>query len=148
MASKHENLPARKKTRKTPTSAAPVTHATWVQLREISWVHYGKSCTIVTTIRLGRRIYDNLRKAIEYIVAIHIPIAGLALLPLLLGLPLMLTPIHIAFLEKIIDPACSMVFEAETEEAEFMRRAHLLLIGDSTFQNRTAASYWPDRRAE
>ena len=53
--------------------------------------------SIVKTIRLGRRIYDNLRKAIEYIVAVHIPIAGLALLPLLLGMPLMLTPIHIAF---------------------------------------------------
>ena len=78
--------------------------------------------SIVKTIRLGRRIYDNLRKAIEYIVAVHIPIAGLALLPLLLGLPLMLTPIHIAFLEMIIDPACSMVFEAEGEEADVMRR--------------------------
>ena len=78
--------------------------------------------SIVTTIRLGRRIYDNLRKAIEYIVAVHIPIAGLALLPLLLGLPLMLTPIHIAFLEMIIDPACSMVFEAEAEEDDVMRR--------------------------
>jgi P-type Ca2+ transporter type 2C len=78
--------------------------------------------SIVTTIRLGRRIYDNLRKAIEYIVAVHIPIAGLAVLPLLLGLPLMLTPIHIAFLEMIIDPACSMVFEAEREEEDVMRR--------------------------
>ena len=78
--------------------------------------------SIVKTIRLGRRIYDNLRKAIEYIVAVHIPIAGLALLPLLLGMPLILTPIHIAFLEMIIDPACSMVFEAEGEEANVMRR--------------------------
>jgi Ca2+-transporting ATPase len=78
--------------------------------------------SIVTTIRLGRRIYDNLRKAIEYIVAVHIPIAGLAVLPLLLGLPLILTPIHIAFLEMIIDPACSMVFEAEKEEDDVMRR--------------------------
>ena len=78
--------------------------------------------SIVKAIRLGRRIYDNLRKAIEYIVAVHIPIAGLAILPLLLGLPLMLTPIHIAFLEMIIDPACSMVFEAEGEEANVMRR--------------------------
>jgi Ca2+-transporting ATPase len=78
--------------------------------------------SIVTTIRLGRRIYDNLRKAIEYIVAVHIPIAGLALLPLLFGMPLMLGPIHIAFLEMIIDPACSMVFEAEGEEANVMRR--------------------------
>ncbi len=78
--------------------------------------------SIVKTIRLGRRIYDNLRKAIEYIVAVHIPIAGLAILPLLCGLPLMLTPIHIAFLEMIIDPACSMVFEAEEAESNVMRR--------------------------
>lgn len=79
--------------------------------------------SIVKTIRLGRRIYDNLRKAIEFIVAVHIPIAGLAILPLLLGLPLILTPIHIAFLEMVIDPACSVVFEAEDEEEDVMRRA-------------------------
>ncbi|GAB2879504.1 HAD-IC family P-type ATPase [Uliginosibacterium flavum] len=78
--------------------------------------------SIVKTIRLGRRIYDNLRKAIEYIVAVHIPIAGLALLPLALGLPMMLTPIHIAFLEMVIDPACSVVLEAEGEEDDVMKR--------------------------
>ncbi|HNG60446.1 MAG TPA: cation-translocating P-type ATPase, partial [Cellvibrionaceae bacterium] len=78
--------------------------------------------SIVKTIRLGRRIYDNLRKAIEYIVAVHIPIAGLALLPLLMGLPLILTPIHIAFLEMVIDPACSVVFEAEEAEDDVMQR--------------------------
>jgi Ca2+-transporting ATPase len=71
---------------------------------------------------LGRRIYDNLRKAMAYIVAIHVPIAGLALLPLLTGMPLIFGPIHIAFLEMIIDPVCSLVFEAETEEADIMRR--------------------------
>ena len=58
--------------------------------------------SIVKTIRMGRRIYDNLRKAIEYIVAVHIPIAGLAILPLMLGLPLILTPIHIAFLKWLL----------------------------------------------
>jgi Ca2+-transporting ATPase len=78
--------------------------------------------SIVATIRLGRRIYDNLRKAIEYIIAVHIPIAGIALLPLLLGLPLILTPILIAFLEMVIDPACSVVFEAEEAEDDVMRR--------------------------
>ena len=78
--------------------------------------------SIVKTIRLGRRIYDNLRKAIEYIIAIHIPIAGLAILPLIMGLPLMLTPIHIAFLEMVIDPACSVVLEAEKEESDVMKR--------------------------
>ena len=78
--------------------------------------------SIVATIRLGRRIYDNLRKAIEYIVAVHIPIAGLALLPLFLGLPLMLLPLQIALLEMVIDPACSIIFEAEAEESDVMRR--------------------------
>ncbi len=78
--------------------------------------------SIVATIRLGRRIDDNLRKAIEYIIAVHIPIAGLALLPLLLGLPLILTPILIAFLEMVIDPACSVVFEAEEAEDNVMKR--------------------------
>ncbi len=79
--------------------------------------------SIVTAIRLGRRIYDNLRKAMGFIFAVHVPIAGLALLPLLSGLPIVLGPIHIAFLEMVIDPVCSLVFEAETEEDDVMRRA-------------------------
>jgi P-type Ca2+ transporter type 2C len=79
--------------------------------------------SIATTIRLGRRIYDNLRKAIQYIVAVHVPIAGLALLPFTLGLPLMLMPVQIAFLEMVIDPACSIVFESEAEEKDVMRRS-------------------------
>ena len=78
--------------------------------------------SIVATIRLGRRIYDNLRKAIQYIIAVHIPIAGLALIPLLFGMPLMLFPIQIALLEMVIDPACSVVFEAEGEERDVMQR--------------------------
>lgn len=78
--------------------------------------------SIVSTIRVGRRIYDNLRKAIQYIVAVHIPIAGLAILPLLFGLPLILLPIQIALLEMVIDPACSVVFESEGEERDVMRR--------------------------
>ncbi len=78
--------------------------------------------SIVTAIRLGRRIYDNLRKAMGFILAVHIPIAGLALLPLVFGLPIIFSPIHIAFLEMIIDPVCSLVFEAETDEDDVMRR--------------------------
>lgn len=78
--------------------------------------------SIVRTIRLGRRIYDNLRKAMGYILAVHVPIAGLSLLPLLFGWPLILTPVHIAFLEMVIDPVCSIVFEAEVEEADVMAR--------------------------
>jgi Ca2+-transporting ATPase len=78
--------------------------------------------SIVHAIRLGRRIYDNLRKAMGYIFAIHIPIAGLALIPVLLGWPLILTPMLIALLELIIDPACSIVLEAEREERDVMSR--------------------------
>jgi P-type Ca2+ transporter type 2C len=78
--------------------------------------------SIVRTIRLGRRIYDNLRKAMGYILAVHVPIAGVALLPLLFGWPLVLGPVHIAFIEMVIDPVCSIVFEAEREEADVMRR--------------------------
>jgi Ca2+-transporting ATPase len=78
--------------------------------------------SIVRTIRLGRRIYDNLRKAMAYIIAVHVPIAGLALLPLLTGMPLIFGPVHIAFLEMVIDPVCSMVFEAESAEDDIMRR--------------------------
>jgi Ca2+-transporting ATPase len=78
--------------------------------------------SIVRTVRLGRRIYDNLRKAMSYIIAAHIPIAGIALLPLLTGLPLVLFPVHIAFIEMIIDPVCSIAFEAEHGESDLMRR--------------------------
>jgi P-type Ca2+ transporter type 2C len=63
-----------------------------------------------------------LRKAIGFIFAVHVPIAGLALLPLLFGLPILLGPMHIAFLEMVIDPVCSLVFEAEAEEDDVMRR--------------------------
>ncbi len=78
--------------------------------------------SIVKAIRLGRRIYDNLQKAIGFIFAVHAPIAGLALLPLLFGLPIVFGPMHIAFLEMVIDPVCSLVFEAETEEDNVMGR--------------------------
>jgi Ca2+-transporting ATPase len=78
--------------------------------------------SIVKAIRLGRRIYDNLRKAMGFIFAVHVPIAGLALLPLLFGLPILFAPIHIAFLEMVIDPVCSIVFEAEIEEDDVMCR--------------------------
>ena len=77
---------------------------------------------IVAAIRMGRRIFDNLRKALSYILAVHIPIAGLALLPLLFGWPIVFFPVHIVFLELIIDPACSIAFEAEPEEPDTMKR--------------------------
>jgi Ca2+-transporting ATPase len=78
--------------------------------------------SIVRGVRLGRRIYDNLRKAMAYLFAVHVPIAGAALVPVLVGWPLLLAPPHIVFLELIIDPACSLAFEAEPEEADAMRR--------------------------
>jgi Ca2+-transporting ATPase len=78
--------------------------------------------SIVTTVRLGRRIYDNLRKAMSFILAVHVPIAGLALTPLLFGMPILFGPMHIAFLEMVIDPVCSLVFEAEKEEDGIMSR--------------------------
>lgn len=78
--------------------------------------------SIVAAMRLGRRIFDNLRKAMGYVIAVHVPIAGLSLIPVLLGWPLLLNPIHVAFLELVIDPACSVAFEAEPEEPGIMRR--------------------------
>lgn len=77
---------------------------------------------IVVAVRLGRRIYDNIRKAMGFIFAVHVPIAGLAISPLLLNLPLLLGPIQIALLEMVIDPVCALVFEAEREEKGIMRR--------------------------
>ena len=77
---------------------------------------------IASAIRTGRRIWDNLRKAMGFIVAAHIPIAGLALLPLLTGMPILLGPLHIAVIEMIIDPVCALVFEAETDESDVMQR--------------------------
>jgi Ca2+-transporting ATPase len=80
--------------------------------------------SIVGAIKMGRRIFDNLQKAFGYIFAIHVPIAGLSLLPILLGnFPIILWPVHIVFLELIIDPACSIIFEAEKAEKNVMSRA-------------------------
>jgi Ca2+-transporting ATPase len=78
--------------------------------------------SIVAGIRMGRRIYDNLRRAVVFIIAVHIPIAGVALIPLLLEWPLVLSPLHIAFLELVIDPACALAFESEPEEPDLMDR--------------------------
>lgn len=79
--------------------------------------------SIVRGIRVGRRIFGNLQKSMRYIFAIHIPIAALALWPMLWGLPPILMPLHLALLELVIDPACSMAFENEPEEADVMQRA-------------------------
>lgn len=87
--------------------------------------------SLVTALRYGRRVFANLRKAIVFVVAVHVPIVGLSLLPVLLGWPMLLMPVHILFLQLIIDPACSVVFEAEPLEPGAMtapprrRDAHL-----------------------
>jgi P-type Ca2+ transporter type 2C len=78
--------------------------------------------SIINGVKLGRRIFANLRKALSYVLAIHVPIAGLALLPIVLGLPPLLYPMHIVMLELIIDPVSSLVFEAEPSEASAMLR--------------------------
>jgi Ca2+-transporting ATPase len=79
---------------------------------------------IVGAIQLGRRIFANLRQAMVYTLAVHVPIIGVSMLPVLFGLPLVLAPLHIAFLELVIDPACSIVFEAEqVGDTDLMQQA-------------------------
>jgi P-type Ca2+ transporter type 2C len=78
--------------------------------------------SIVSAIRLGRRIYDNIQKAVSYIIAIHVPIIGLTLVPLIQGIAPILLPVHLAILQLIIDPVCSILFEAEPEDASIMQR--------------------------
>lgn len=79
--------------------------------------------SIVAAVRLGRRIYDNIKKAMIFVIAVHIPIIGLSMLPVFFAAwPLILLPVHIVFLELIIDPSCSLIFEAEESEGDLMRR--------------------------
>ena len=78
--------------------------------------------SLVEAVRLGRRIYTNIRSAMRYIIAVHVPTAGLALVPIVLDWPLVLFPVHVVFLEFVIDPACSVVFEGEPAERAAMRR--------------------------
>ncbi|MBK6848182.1 MAG: cation-translocating P-type ATPase [Proteobacteria bacterium] len=79
--------------------------------------------SIVAAVRLGRRIFDNIRKAVAFIFAVHVPIAGLSMIPVFLpDWPLLLLPVHIVFLELVIDPSCSLVYEAEAAEPDVMRR--------------------------
>jgi len=93
--------------------------------------------SIVHAVRLGRRIFDNLKKAMAYTLASHLPIIGLTLIPVMLKWPLILLPFHVAFLHLIIDPACSVVLEAEGEESTVMqhppRAANEPLFGRRTF---------------
>jgi len=77
---------------------------------------------IVAGVRMGRRIFDNLRRVMIYITAIHVPIAGLALLPVLFGLPPLLLPAHVVLTEMVVDPACSLAFEGAPDDADVMQR--------------------------
>lgn len=95
--------------------------------------------SIVKGIRLGRRIYDNLQKAMSYIFAVHIPIAALSLIPVLFGWPLVLIPVHIVFLEFIIDPSCTIIFENEKESSSIMDRPPRRLH-DSVFSKKMVMS--------
>jgi Ca2+-transporting ATPase len=78
--------------------------------------------SIIGGVKLGRRIFVNLRKALIYVTAIHVPIAGLALIPIVMGLPQLLYPMHVVLLELIIDPVCAMVFEAEPGAGNAMKK--------------------------
>ena len=78
--------------------------------------------SIVAAVRMGRRIFDNLKKAMAFIFSVHIPIAGMSLIPVFLNWPLALLPVHILFLELIIDPSCTVVFEMEDDEPDIMQR--------------------------
>jgi Ca2+-transporting ATPase len=77
--------------------------------------------SIVSAVRLGRRIYRNIRNAMCYLLAVHVPTAGMAFLPLLFGWPVAFFPLHVVFIEFVIDPACSVAFEAEPADAMSMR---------------------------
>jgi Ca2+-transporting ATPase len=80
--------------------------------------------SIAHGIRQGRAIFDNLRKAMAYLVAVHVTIFGTSLLPVFVpGWPLVLLPLQIALLELVIDPACSVVFESEQPDPSVMDRA-------------------------
>ena len=78
--------------------------------------------SIVEAMRQGRRVWDNLAKAMRFIVAVHVPVVALALLPPLLGWPPLLMPLHIVLLQLVIDPACSVMFEAEPAASDLMHR--------------------------
>ena len=98
--------------------------------------------SLVATVRLGRRIYDNLRHAMSYTLSVHLPIVGIAMLPVLLGRPLILMPAHIMFLELIISPACSIFFEAEAEERNIMQRPPRSATEKLFSGKRMAVSLW------
>jgi Ca2+-transporting ATPase len=101
---------------------------------------------IVAGVRMGRRIFDNLQRVMTYITAIHVPIAGLALLPVLFGLPPLLLPAHVVLTEMVIDPVCSLAFEGAPEDPRVMlrppRRASAGLLGRSLLTRGLTQGAW------
>lgn len=78
--------------------------------------------SIVQAVKIGRTVFHNLKKAMAYIVAIHVPIAGMSLIPVIFNWPLVMLPIHIVFMELVVDPACSLVFEMAPAEKTVMNQ--------------------------
>ncbi|GBF41724.1 cation transport ATPase [Leptospira ellinghausenii] len=79
--------------------------------------------SILESVRIGRQIFDNLKKALGYLIGVHIPIVGITFLPILLNWPVVvLSAIHIVFMEMVIDPTCTIVFEKEDAEFDLMKR--------------------------
>ena len=98
--------------------------------------------SIVAGIRTGRRIYDNLGSAFGYIIAAHVPIAGMAFLPAMFGWPAMVTAIHVVFLELVIDPACSILFEKEPEQLDVMNRPPRSATAELLSRSRLGTALW------
>ncbi|AHX13268.1 ATPase [Dyella jiangningensis] len=88
--------------------------------------------SLVVAVRQGRRIYDNITKATRFVVAVHVPVVALALVPSLLHWPILLMPVQIVLLQLLIDPACSIVFEATADSSAIMRRPPRAM-GESPF---------------
>lgn len=78
--------------------------------------------SVVAGIAEGRRIFANLKAALAYLVVVHLPMAGLALLPPLVGVPAVLYPMQVVLLELVIDPMCALVFEGRPPARDSMRR--------------------------
>ncbi|TGL04758.1 cation-translocating P-type ATPase [Leptospira bouyouniensis] len=79
--------------------------------------------SILESVRIGRQIFDNLKKALGYLIGVHIPIVGITFFPILFDWPIIvLSAIHIVFMEMVIDPTCTIVFENEDAEFDLMKR--------------------------
>ena len=78
--------------------------------------------SVVAAMRTGRRVVENLKKAVSFLISVHIPMVGLVLLPVVMGFPLLLFPIHIVFLQFLIDPAVSIGFEGEAANPRAMHQ--------------------------